>query len=93
MAAPGHKLFCGIDFAKGRWSGSTGLQLVRGLYTQTDPTRREHFGLWNARLNCRLSPSIGLFVRGENLLACRYEIHAGYPMPRATALGGVNFHF
>ena len=93
VAAPGHKLFCGIDFAKGRWSGSTGLQLVRGLYTQTDPARRERFGLWNARLNCRLSPSIELFARGENLLRCRYEIHAGYPMPRATALGGVNFHF
>ena len=32
-------------------------------------------------------------VRGENLLAQRYEIMAGYPMPKATFLGGINLSF
>jgi iron complex outermembrane receptor protein len=32
-------------------------------------------------------------VRGENLLAQQYEIIAGYPMPRATFMGGVNINF
>lgn len=93
VAAPEDKLFCGIDFASGRWSGSTGVQYVHGLYTQTDPVRKERFALWNARVNCRIARRIDLFVRGENLLAERYEINAGYPMPRATALGGLNIHF
>ena len=92
VAAPEHKLYCGIEFAKGRWSGSTGLQYVHGLYTQLDPATQEHFALWNARLNCRLGRRIGLFARGENLLAQRYAINAGYPMPRATVLGGLNVH-
>ena len=92
VAAPEHKLYCGIDFAKGRWSGSSGMQYVHGLYTQLDPARREHMALWNARLNCRVARRIELFVRGENLLAQRYEINAGYPMPRATVLGGLNVH-
>jgi iron complex outermembrane receptor protein len=32
-------------------------------------------------------------VRGENLLAQRYEINAGYPMPRATFMAGANVSF
>lgn len=31
--------------------------------------------------------------RGENLLAQRYEINAGYPMPRATFIGGIRLDF
>ena len=34
-----------------------------------------------------------LFVRGENLLARRYEINRGFPMPRATVSGGADLHF
>ena len=34
-----------------------------------------------------------LFVKGENLLAQRYEINAGYPMPKATFMGGINLNF
>jgi hypothetical protein len=30
---------------------------------------------------------------GENLLAQSYEINLGYPMPRATFMGGVNINF
>ena len=41
----------------------------------------------------RVCKVVELFVRGENLLAQRYEINAGYPMPKATVLGGVNLHF
>ena len=36
---------------------------------------------------------LSFYVRGENLLAQRYEINAGYPMPKATFMGGVNINF
>ena len=36
---------------------------------------------------------LSLWVRGENLLAQRYEINAGFPMPRATVIGGVKVKF
>ena len=35
---------------------------------------------------------IDIWVRGENLLAQKYEINAGYPMPRATVMAGFNIN-
>ena len=94
ISAPQHKLYAGADFHQGRWAVSTGVQYVKGLYTSvgTDATT-EDFVLWNVRASYRLCPYASLFVRGENLLAQRYEIMAGYPMPKATFLGGVNVSF
>lgn len=94
VAAPEHKLFCGIDFVRGRWGVTTGAMYVRDLYTQVAPVRTtESFVLWNADVRFRAAKILEIYVRGENLLAQRYEINAGYPMPRATVLGGMNFRF
>lgn len=94
ISAPQHKLYAGADFHHGRWTASTGLQYVQGLYTSVgeDPTT-ENFVLWNVRASYRLCPFATLFVRGENLLAQRYEVMLGYPMPKATFLGGVSVSF
>lgn len=94
VAAPKHKLFVGADYTQGRWSVSTGLQYVAGLYTTVTPEKiKEDFLLWNVRGSYRLCAIAHLFIRGENLLAQQYEINAGYPMPKATVMGGVNLNF
>lgn len=98
LASPEHKLHVGAAFARGRWNVSTGVQYVGGLYTEvkvngSGRTTQENFVLWNLRGSFRVCKVVELFVRGENLLAQRYEINAGYPMPKATVLGGVNLHF
>lgn len=93
VAAPEHKLYAGAHFSRGRWNASTGIQYVRNLYTSVSPDTTDSFVLWNADVSFRLTQRLELFARGENLLAQRYEINAGYPMPKATALGGVNIHF
>jgi len=49
--------------------------------------------LWNLNGSYHLSRFATLFVRGENLLAQHYEINAGYPMPKATVMGGINMTF
>ena len=36
LASPEHKLYGGVNFRKGRWSASTGIQYVKGLYTDLD---------------------------------------------------------
>lgn len=92
-AAPEHKLYAGVDFVRGRWRASTGVQYVRGLYTSVQPVLTDSFVLWDADVAFRAARRLDLFVRGENLLAQRYEINAGFPMPRATVLGGVNLNF
>lgn len=95
VAAPEHKLYAGVDFSQGRWNVSTGVQYVNGLYTSVvaNNETQENFILWNLSGRYKLCRLASLFVRGENLLAQRYEINAGFPMPKATFMGGVNLNF
>ena len=93
VAAPEHKLYAGVSFSKSRWDVSTGVQYIAGLYTSTDPVTQESFTLWNLRTSFHAARWLDIWARGENLLAQRYEINAGYPMPRATVMAGVNIHF
>ena len=94
LAAPEHKLYVGADFTQGRWGVSSGIQYIKGLYTSTGETETtEDFTLWNIRASYRLCRYASLYVKGENILAQRYEIMAGYPMPKATFMGGVHINF
>ena len=94
VAAPEHKLYAGANFTKGRWDVSSGIQYIAGLYTAVgDNPQTENFVLWNVRGSFRATEWLSVWARGENLLAQRYEINAGYPMPKATFEGGVHFEF
>ena len=93
IASPEHKLYGGVRYEAGRWTLSTGVQYVRGLYTSTDPIEMQTFTLWNADVSCRVATHVELYLRGENLLAQRYQTLAGFPMPRATAMGGFHLRF
>jgi hypothetical protein len=93
LASPEHKLYVGTAFSKGRWNVSTGLQYVAGLYKELDPEETEDFLLWNVRGSFRVLDGFYVWVKGENLLAQRYEINAGFPMPKATVMAGVNIKF
>ena len=93
IAAPEHKAYGGVNFALRRWEAATGVQYVDGLYTSVEEDTKENFVLWNARVSFRAAKWLTLWVRGDNLLAQRYEINKGYPMPRATVIGGAKFNF
>ncbi len=97
LAAPEHKLNLGAAFSRGIWSLQTGVQYVAGLYTElasaTSAARTEEFMLWNLRTSVILSRHLSLWLRGENLLGSRYEINAGFPMPKATVMGGIELGF
>ncbi len=95
VAAPEHKFYAGADFTQNRWSVSTGVQYIKKLHTNVSKgkEKQESFVLWNLRANYRLCRYADLFVKGENLLAQRYEINDGFPLPKATVMGGVNISF
>ena len=94
VAAPTYKGFLGANYHLRKWSVVAGLQYVNGLYTAIgDNEQKEHFCLLNTTVNYALCKSLALWARGENLLAQSYEINLGYPMPRATFMGGVNINF
>lgn len=78
LASPEHKLYGGVNFRKGRWSASTGIQYVKGLYTDLDAATKENFVLWDMQGSFKATNYLSFYVRGENLLAQRYEINAGY---------------
>ena len=92
VAAPEHKFYAGANFSKGRWDVASGVQYIAGLYTAVgDNPVTENFVLWNVRGSFRVAEWLLIWLRGENLLAQRYEINASYPMPKATFTGGVSF--
>ena len=93
VAAPTYKGFIGADFHCCRWTAVASLQYINGLYTAVgDNEQKENFLLLNATIGYNLAKSINLWVRGENLLAQKYEINLGYPMPHATFMGGININ-
>jgi outer membrane receptor protein involved in Fe transport len=96
-ASPEHKLYVGAGYTRDKWLFATGIQYINGLYTiletKTTEAEKESFTLWNVRVAYKPVNILEIFVRGENLLAQKYEINAGYPMPRATVFGGVNLKF
>ena len=94
VGAPEHKLYAGAQYTHKRWTVSTGVQYIDNLYTTVgDNAQTEEFVLWNLNASFRVNRWLDVWARGENLLAQRYEINAGYPMPRATVMAGVNLNF
>ena len=94
IAAPTYKGFLGAAWHDQRWKVNVGLQYINGLYTAVgDNEQQEDFCLLNATVSYALTRGLTLWARGENLLAQRYEINLGYPMPRATFMGGVSVNF
>lgn len=93
LAAPEHKAYLGADYRRERWMLAGGLQYIDGLYTQVDPTEiQENFLLLNVTAAYKALPWLNIWAKGENLLAQKYEINYGYPMPKATFMGGVNIN-
>ena len=94
VAAPEASGYLGVDYHQGKWFATLGLMDVDNLYTAVGATEtKESFWLLNASVTYALTRSVSLWARGENLLAQKYEINLGYPMPRATFMGGVSVSF
>ena len=94
VAAPEYKGFAGANFNYGKLALMAGLQYVHNLYTAVGANETtEDFCLLNLSGSYRLTKNFSLWARGENLLAQEYEINAGYPMPKATVMGGVKIEF
>ena len=94
VAAPENTAYLGADYRQGKWLATLGLKYIGNLYTAVgDSETKESFWLLNASVTYAISHNVSLWARGENLLAQKYEINLGYPMPRATFMGGVSLNF
>lgn len=91
VGAPEYKGYIGANCHYGKWSIAAGLQQLSGLFTEVGANeRKENVTLLNATFNYHVNRNLALWVKGENLFAQKYEINAGYPMPRATFMAGFN---
>ncbi|UKK52339.1 TonB-dependent receptor [Prevotella sp. E13-17] len=94
IAAPTYKGFMGANYHQSKWTVTAGLQYLDHLYTAVGANEQsENVMLLNATVNYALTKDVALWLRGENLLAQSYELNAGFPMPRATFMAGVNIAF
>ena len=90
VGSPDYKGYIGADCVYGKFSATAGLQQLVGLYTQTGANPvQEDATLLHMTLGYRVCPQLKIWAKGENLLAQKYEINFGYPMPKATFMGGV----
>jgi len=91
IAAPEFTGYLGLNYRQDKWLATLGLQHINNLYTAVgDNEQKESFWLLDASVTYAVTRNVSLWVRGENLLAQKYEINLGYPMPRATFMAGVS---
>ena len=99
-AAPKYAGYVGADYRYAKWIVNAGLQYISGLGLDSNPDdlvlvdhTKKDCCLLSLSATYALTGNVSLWLRGENLLAQSYEINYGYPMPRATFMGGVNINF
>ena len=85
--------YLGIRWQQGRFGINAGTQHVSNLYTGSAAEPLQTFTLLNATVSYSPLQNMKLWLRGENLMRQKYEVLAGYPMPRATFMAGVNVDF
>ncbi len=94
LAAPELTAYAGLNYHCDKWFASLGLQYFNNLYTAVGADeKKENFALLDASVTYAATRNVSLWARGENLLAQKFEINLGYPMPRATFMGGVSVNF
>ncbi|MGM9832905.1 MAG: TonB-dependent receptor [Candidatus Limisoma sp.] len=94
VSAPKYKGYLGAAMNYGKWNINLGLIQVCGLYTAIgEHETTENFTLLNATVAYSVCRPLSLWLKGDNLLARKYEYIAGMPMPRATFMAGVDLTF
>lgn len=93
LAAPEYKGMVGVGYMKDRWNVDLGVQQLSGLFTQTGAKEhKENATIVNMNAGFNATKNLLIWLRGENLLGEKYEVIAGYPMPKATFMGGIRFN-
>ena len=90
VAAPEHKLNLSLSYSKGAFRATCGYMYIGGLYTSVAPVSKEYYSLLNLKLSLAAAPWLTIWINGDNLTNSAYEVNAGFPMPRASYMLGLN---
>ncbi|GHT70693.1 ligand-gated channel [Bacteroidia bacterium] len=91
--APKHQAFVNANWQISKFKLGASYQFVSGLYTDTETSNKETYGLLSARASYSPLKSISFFVNGENLTDTSYQMYTGFPMPGIVVMGGFDFRF
>ncbi len=91
--APESKLNIGVSYNHEKFFIGANIENISGLYLTTgnDP-EKENYTLVNLTADYKINRHFTVFLRGENLLAQKYQTYAGFWMPKATFMGGIKVH-
>jgi iron complex outermembrane receptor protein len=91
--SPRNKLYAGLTYRPGKFALNAGVQVIDKLYLSTgDDAVTSDYTLVDARIAYRPLKWLEVFAKGDNLLGQKYETMLGFPMPKATFMGGVSFN-
>lgn len=92
--APRNKLYAGVTYNPGKFSLNLGAQVINKLILSANKENMQtsSYTLVDARVAYQAKKWMSIFVKGDNLLAQKYETMLGYPMPRATFVSGVSIN-
>ncbi|MDR2139090.1 MAG: TonB-dependent receptor [Tannerella sp.] len=89
--SPEQQIYLSASYRWKQWGLSAGYHGVKGLHNNPEELEgKVSYGLLDARLSCRPSAWLELFVKGENLTDRAYQTRFDYPMPGLTVFGGLN---
>ncbi len=89
--APRNKFYAGATYSPGRFTLNVGAQVIDQLYLSTgENAQTSDFVSVDAKLDYKMKKWMNIFVKGDNLLAQKYETMLGFPMPRATFMAGIS---
>lgn len=93
--APKNKIYTGVNYHPGKFSMNIGAQIIDELIlsARNNNVQTSSYTLVDARISYKALEWLNVFAKGDNLLARKYETMPGYPMPRATCMGGVSLSF
>jgi outer membrane cobalamin receptor len=92
--APKNKFYAGMTFNPGKFSLNAGAQVIDKLYLVAgNNPRTTDFVSVDARIAYTPLKWMEISVKGNNLLGKKYETMDGYPMPKATLMGGLSLNF
>ena len=91
--APRNKFYAGVTYRPGKFTLNVGAQVIDKLYLVTgENALTANYTLVDTRVGYRPLKWMEVFAKGDNLLGKEYETMVGYPMPKATFIGGVSFN-
>jgi outer membrane cobalamin receptor len=91
---PNHSFKLGCNYNIIDWEFNMELEYIsERYYRENSSNKLNPYLLLSARVNKNFSDWLNLFVKGENLLNQEYEHMAGYILPKASVLLGINIKF